>query len=650
MSDRITRFGEWSSPITAAMVASSSVSLTELRITGGVAYWLEGRPDEGGRGVVVRGGPHVAPADVTPVGFNVRTMAHEYGGGAYCVLKDTVVFTNFDDQRLYRLDAGADPIAITPDTGGTHRFADGLITADGATWIGIRERHDLGDAVADVVNQLVAIPVDGSAEPRVLASGRDFYAGPRISPDGDRLAFLAWDLPWMPWDGCEVLVADLGADGSTEPLLVAGRSGEESIWQPEWSPSGDLVFASDRGGWWNLERVRGDDRSVLYAAEAEFGYPQWEFGERSFGFLDDGRIACCYDRGGSTRFAVLDPETGELLDLDLPHDALDWGPNLAVDGTVIGVIAGAADIPPQVVWLDFGARSVDVLREGGEVPVDVGWLSRPVPIEFPTDGGLSAHGLLFRPTNPDHEASPDERPPLIVMSHGGPTSNATSIFDLGIQYWTSRGFAVVDVNYGGSTGYGREYRQRLNGNWGVVDLRDCVNAARFLVEAGEADAERLLIRGGSAGGYTTLCALTFEPDVFAAGASYYGIADLVPFATGDTHKFESSYEHTLVGPWPEAAERYRERSPINHVDRLDTPMLLLQGADDRVVPPSQAEMMVEVLERKSLPHAYLLFQGEGHGFRKAEHKVAALEAELSFYAQVLGLRRDDVPRLELQHL
>jgi dipeptidyl aminopeptidase/acylaminoacyl peptidase len=291
-----------------------------------------------------------------------------------------------------------------------------------------------------------------------------------------------------------------------------------------------------------------------------------------------------------------------------------------------------------------------VLREGGEVPVDVGWLSRPVPIEFPTDGGLSAHGLLFRPTNPDHEASPDERPPLIVMSHGGPTSNATSIFDLGIQYWTSRGFAVVDVNYGGSTGYGREYRQRLNGNWGVVDLRDCVNAARFLVEAGEADAERLLIRGGSAGGYTTLCALTFEPDVFAAGASYYGIADLVPFATGDTHKFESSYEHTLVGPWPEAAERYRERSPINHVDRLDTPMLLLQGADDRVVPPLQAEMMVEVLERKSLPHAYLLFQGEGHGFRKAEHKVAALEAELSFYAQVLGLRRDDVPRLELQHL
>lgn len=647
----VTPYGEWPSPITAEMVSSAANSLSQLRFDDGFAYWVESRPDEGGRTVVMRGSPHVAAADLTPPGFSARTKAHEYGGGAYCVHRGTVVFSNFEDQRLYRQDEGSDPVPITPDTGGAHRFADGIVADDGATWIGIRERHDLGDRVADVVNELVALPIDGSAEPRVLASGRDFYAGPRPSPDGRRLAFLAWDLPWMPWDGCELLVADVAAEGSLgEPVVVAGRSGEESIWQPEWSPDGDLVFASDRSGWWNLERLRGQERHVLHAAEAEFGYPQWVFGERSYGFLGDGRIACCYDRDGVTRFAVLDPATGELLDLDLPHDALDWGPSLAADGAVIGIVAGAADLPVQVLWLDFAARSVEVLRQAAEVPLPGAWFARGEPVEFPTAGDRTAHALLYRPANPEHEAPPDERPPLIVMSHGGPTGKASAVFDLEIQYWTSRGIAVVDVNYGGSTGYGREYRQRLHGNWGVVDLQDCIHAARWLVAEGAADGDRLLIRGGSAGGYTTLRALTAEPDVFAAGASYYGIADLVPFAMGDTHKFESKYEHLLIGPWPETADRYRDRSPINDVDRIATPMLLLQGSEDRVVPPSQAEMMVEVLERKGLPHAYLLFEGEGHGFRRAENQITALEAELSFYAQVLGLHRDDVPVLEIRHL
>jgi dipeptidyl aminopeptidase/acylaminoacyl peptidase len=525
------------------------------------------------------------------------------------------------------------------------------VTADGAWWLGVRERHDVGDRVADVVNELVAIPTDGSASPRILAGGRDFYANARISPDGTRVAFLSWDLPWMPWDGTELSVGAFSADAElTDVRTVAGRDGEESIWEPEWSPGSDLVFASDRSGWWNLEAIRDGERRVLHAAEAEFGAPQWTFGDRSFGFLADGRIACSYDRDGRTRFAVLDPENGELLDLDLPHDALRFGPALAVEGSTIVIVAGSATIPNQVVALDFDARSVEVLKESVSVEIDIEHLSVPRAIEFPTEGGLTAHGLFYAPLNADAEGPSGTVPPLIVLAHGGPTGSTTPLFDLGIQYWTTRGFAVVDVNYGGSTGYGRAYRQRLNGQWGVVDLQDCVNAARYLVNRGEVDGDRLVIRGGSAGGYVTICALTWT-ELFAAGATYFGIADLVPFAEGDTHKFESRYEHTMVGPWPEAEALYRERSPINDVDQLSTPMLVLQGSEDEVVPPAQAELIVAALDARGIPHAYLLYEGEGHGFRRAENIVAAREAELSFYAQILGFEpAGDVPRLAITHL
>ncbi len=643
-------YGTWPSPITPQMLASAGVRLGQPWLEDGVAYWLEGRPTEGGRMVLVKGDPFTTPTDVTPPGFNVRSMVHEYGGGAYAVHRGSIFLSNFEDQRLYRQDPGAEPVALTKETEGRHRFADGRLTADGSLWIGVRERHEGSGRPDEVVNELVALPPNGSGEARVIAAGRDFYACPRISPDGSHLSFLAWDLPWMPWDGCEAFVATLARDGElTSVEHVAGRDGEESIWQPAWSPGGELHFASDRSGWWNLERVRGGERQPLHPAEMEFGSPAWQFGSSSYGFLPDGRIVCHYTTQGVLHLAALDPETGELLDLDVPHTAEGWGPSLVVEGETIVFIAGAPTIPPQVVWLDFGARSIEVLREAHTTDVDPAYFSVPRQIEFPTEGGLTAFAHLYLPVNPDATGPKDGRPPLIVMSHGGPTGDATPIFDLETQFWTSRGFAVVDVNYGGSTGFGRAFRQRLNGNWGVVDLQDCVNAARYLATQGEVDGERLLIRGGSAGGYTTLCALTFT-DVFAAGASYYGISDLEPFATGETHKFESRYEHTLVGPYPEAAELYRERSPINHVDRLSTPMLLLQGADDEVVPPSQAEVMVEALERKGLPYAYLLFEGEGHGFRKAENLVASFEAELSFYAQVLGFERDDVPRLEIRNL
>jgi dipeptidyl aminopeptidase/acylaminoacyl peptidase len=647
----VAPFGTWPSPVTADLVARAGTRQTAPFLAGGTAWWLEGRPLEGGRIVLMRATPGGEPEDVTPAGFNVRTMVHEYGGGAYCVHDGVVFFSNFDDQRLYRQDPGAPPVPITPETESRHRYADGRVTADGTLWIGVRERHEGSGLPEEVVNELVAIPTDGSGEPRVVAGGRDFYAAPRISPDGTKLCFLAWNLPWMPWDGCELFSAELRPDGSLGEIEhVAGRDGTESIWQPEWSrPAGDLVFVSDRSGWWNLERVREGARQRLHPAEAEFGYPAWTLGASSYAFLGDGRIVCGYEHEGRTRFGVLDPESGELGPLDLPYDA--WRtPFLAAEGSTALLVAGSAVVPSQVARLELATGSSEVLRESSRVDVDPAWFSVPEAIEFPTEGGLTAHALFYPPANPDFVAPEGERPPLIVMSHGGPTGSASPVFSLEKQFWTSRGFAVVDVNYGGSTGYGRAFRERLNGQWGVIDLQDCVNAAHWLVERGEADPERLLITGGSAGGYTTICALTFT-DEFAAGASYFGLADLEQFGQGDTHKFELRYEHTLVGPYPERADLYRERSPIHFVDRISTPMLVLQGADDKIVPPSHAEVIVEALRENGIPHAYLLFEGEGHGFRKAENIVASLEAELSFYAQILGFEpADRLPRLELEHL
>ncbi|HUG63765.1 MAG TPA: S9 family peptidase [Gaiellaceae bacterium] len=647
----VAPYGTWASPISAEMVAQAGVRLSAPWIENGVVWWLEGRASEAGRVVLVRLEPGGSSEEIVPAGLNVRTAVHEYGGGAYCIHGGVAFVSSFEDQRLYRLDPGAAPIAITPDVSDRrHRYADGRITPDGALWIGVRERHAESDSSKDVVNELVAIPTDGSSEPRVIVGGRDFYSTPRISPDGVRLAFLAWNLPWMPWDGCELHAADLAPDGTVSGIQrVAGEDGVESIWQPEWSPAGDLVFVSDRSGWWNLERMHDGTRHTLHPLEAEFGYPAWSFGTRSYAFLGDGRVVCAYDSEGFTHFALLDPETGDLSPLELGLDS--WGaPYVCAEGTTAVAVAGAAMLPARVERVDLATGRQETLRVSVESPVDPAYFSAPRAIEFPTEGGLTAHAFLYPPTSPDFEAPSGERPPLIVESHGGPTGNATAAFSLGRQYWTSRGFAVVDVDYGGSTGYGRAYRERLNGQWGVVDLQDCVNAARYLVEQGEVDPDRLVITGGSAGGYTTICALTFT-DEFAAGATYFGIADLEQFGGGETHKFELQYEHTLVGPYPERADLYRERSPIHFTERCTTPMLVLQGTEDRIVPPSQAELIVDALRERGIPHAYLLYEGEGHGFRKAENIVGSLEAELSFYAQVLGFEpAGDIPRLELANL
>jgi len=651
--ETLAPYGTWPSPISAELVANAGTRLTGAEIGEHGVWWLEGRPGESGRVVLMRLRPGGEPEDAVPADFNVRTRVHEYGGGSYTLYGETAYCSRFEDQRLYRIAPGSEPVAITPDRpGATHRYADGRIIPDGRLWIGVRERHEGSGAPSEIVNELVAIPTDGSSEPRILAGGRDFYSSPRVSPDANRLAFLAWDHPWMPWDGCELFVADLAEDGGLGELeLVAGRNGEESIWQPEWSRAGDLVFASDRSGWWNLERIRDGARSVLLEAEAEFGYPAWVFGARSYAFLGDSRIFCAYEQGGRMRFGILDADTGDLEDVAVPHDGWWWtGPVLAARGSTVVYIAGSPMIPNQVVRLELSTGAVEVLRTSGELPVDESYLSAPRAIEFPTGQGRTAHALFYPPTSPEHEAPPGELPPLLVKSHGGPTGAATRVLDLENQFWTSRGFAVVDVNYGGSTGFGRAYRERLNGQWGVVDVEDCLNAARYLVARGEADGDRLLITGGSAGGYTTMCALTFT-DEFAAGTTYYGISDLERFETGDGHKFELMYNHTLIGRYPDEAKRYRARSPIHFVDRISTPMLVLQGADDEVVPPPQSELIVHALDERRVPHAYLLFEGEGHGFRKAETLGASLEAELSFYAQILGFEPGDpIPKLAIDHL
>jgi dienelactone hydrolase len=633
-------YGSWRSPISADLVVAGSSSLSQIRLDGEDVYWIEQRPREAGRNVVVRRNRHGHTADVLPAPFNARTRVHEYGGGAYLVSRSTIYFANFADQRVYRLAAGdgeapaAPPQPLTP-AGIDMRYNDFVMDESRHRLLCVREDHT---GAGEAVNTLVALPLDGESAGQVLVSGNNFYASPRLSPDGQRLAWLTWRHPNMPWDGCELWVAEIGADGKpVRPALIAGGQ-NESIFEPQWSAAGALHFVSDRTGWWNLYRlsdVVNGEAVPLYPMEAEFGLPQWVFGMSTYAFDPAGDIVCAYQQAGVWH-ALLLPMVSDTQPTPGRGDvaALTFFTDLVGGATGVYCIAGSPVDAPAVIELDVRNAAVDVLRRSSDAWVDPGHLSQPQSIEFPTTDGATAYGIFYPPANKDYDGAPGERPPLIVMSHGGPTGAAEATFNLKIQYWTSRGLAVLDVNYGGSTGYGRAYRERLKGNWGIVDVDDCANGALYLARQGLVDGERLAIRGGSAGGYTTLAALTFR-DVFKAGASYYGVSDLETLAT-DTHKFESRYLDGLVGPYPAQRELYVARSPIHHTEQLSAPMIILQGLEDRVVPPSQAEQMYAAVKAKGLPVAYLTFPGEQHGFRQAANIKRAMEAELYFYSRVFG--------------
>ncbi len=622
----VAPYGAWESPITAQSVTRAEILFTDsLEVNGGFVYWAESRPEEGGRTVVMRRRPTGPPEDVTPPGGNARSRVHEYGGGAYAVRDGVVYFVEFTDQRLYRHRPGRQPEPITPPPASPagDRHAD-LAFGDGFL-ICIRERHGGGE----VVNELVRLPLDGSAIPERVASGHDFFSSPRLSPDGRKLAWLAWDHPNMPWNGTGLYLADLGPDGRPgEARLVAGGPGE-SIFQPEWSPDGVLHFASDRTGWWNLYRQVDGQAQRVAAVAGDVGAPQWVFRLRRYAFLEDGSIAATYTGPAGTTLLIHEAD-GTARSLPTPGT---WLSAPVADGRRLYLVAGSPTTPYAVVALDTVDGDCEVVRAPEGPRNDLSRGSVPQRVSFPTPDG-PAHAYYYPPTNPGFAAPEGELPPLLVTIHGGPTSAARPVLDPEVQFWTSRGFALADVDYGGSTGYGRAYWERLRGRWGIVDVRDCALAAAHLAEAGKADPTRLAIRGGSAGGYTTLAALAFRAE-FAAGASHFGVADLELLAR-DTHKFESRYLDWLVGPYPEQQATYHERSPIYHLEGIDRPVILFQGLEDRVVPPEQAEIMAAALRERGVPVAHITFPGEGHGFRKAENIARTLEAELSFYAQIFG--------------
>ena len=594
-------YGSWASPISPEDLVKGAVGLHEVQADGDDLWWDEGRPEEGGRIQLVRNGE-----DVLPDGFAARTRVHEYGGGAWRAHGGVLFFANWADQRLHRLDPGGEPVPLTPDG---CRYADLDVAPDGSYLVAVREDHR-GDGEA--INEIVRIDTS-TGEERVLVSGPDFVASPRIDPATLCLAWTQWDHPDMPWDAAEVWAGD--ADAGEAERIAGGRGEWASL--PTWADDGSLWFTSDREGFARVHRwMGGDEIEVLDdLPNADVATPSWVF--RMARFVPD--VALAYSQDGVDR----------LDGIDSPYTA--WS---SVVPSPDGIAAVAAGFSQEPAILAGPPHDLQVIRPPRDLGLRGEQISQPESIEFPSAGGRTAYALYYPPTNPDLAAPDGEKPPLLVDIHGGPTSAARSQFQLGVQFWTSRGFAVVDVNYGGSTGYGRRFRNLLRGQWGVVDVEDCVAAARHLADRGDVDGDRLAIRGGSAGGFTTLAALAFH-DTFAAGVSKYGVADLAVLAQ-ETHKFESRYLDSLIGPWPEAEAVYRERSPLFHADDIRVPLLVLQGLEDEVVPPNQSELIVEALQRNGIPVTYLAFEGEQHGFRKAETIIAATQAELAFYGEVFG--------------
>lgn len=631
-------YGSWPTPFTSEVVVTHAVRLSDVRVDGFDVIWSEGRPAEGGRTTLVRLSPDGHRTELLPPEVNARTTVHEYGGGAWWVRDGVLWYANWDDQRLYRRDPDtgrARALTAPPGLPRGDRYADGDVSPDGRWIVCVRERHVKQGGALDVRNEIVRLAAHEPSTPEVLVSGPDFVSDPRWGPDG-QLCWLEWDHPNMPWDGTRLCV---GAPGA-EPELVAGGP-EESVSEPQWLPDGSLVFISDRDGWWNLYRRAAKSSRVeaLTELEAEIGVPQWVLGFSRYAVLPDGRIVFARIRDGFDGVAVRLTD-GTVADLDLPFTFVQC--LRAAEGSSIVLVAATPTAEDAVLRVSLGSESEVARIETLRAPRDLGQfgisqehISVPRAVEFPSAGGRTAYGLLYNPVSPGFTGPEGELPPLLIDVHGGPTAQTLPELDLDIQYWTSRGFAVLCVNYGGSTGFGREYRDLLREAWGVVDVEDSVWAARWLVDRGQADPARCAIRGGSAGGFTTLAALVWEDVVFSAGGDYFGVADLEAMAV-ETHKFESRYLDSLVGPYPEARDRYRDRSPIQHVDRFSTPLIVLQGLEDEVVPPNQATMIVEALKRKGVPVAYLPFPGEQHGFRRAENIRRALDGELSFYGQIFG--------------
>jgi dipeptidyl aminopeptidase/acylaminoacyl peptidase len=645
-------YGSWSSPITSDLIVSSSIGLGAILHDGTDVFWIESRPQEQGRSVVVRRTGEGTSTDITPPVqadgqdvFNVRTRVHEYGGGAYLVSDGIVYFCNDKDQRIYRQKIGELPVAITqpPQQEMGLRYADGVKDATRERMIWVREDHTTG--ARQPVNTLISIRLDGAGAQAVLQSGRDFYSNPRISPDGLSLAWLEWEHPNMPWIGCELWVGRFNPAGAIiSKRLVAGGN-DESVFQPEWSPDGVLYFISDRlavesdhGRWWNLYRIKGDpstDGSIVEAVHplaAEFGQPQWTFRMSTYAFESVGQLICSYVQDAIYRMMTIDVQSLRATQIDSVYSEIS---DVCASRGHVYFRGGSYTSPTAIVDLEIVSGRITVLKLSSTQDVERmrAYISEPKSVTFPTGNGLKAHGVFYPPRNPDFVAPRGELPPLIVHSHGGPTAAASSTLNLQTQFWTSRGFAVLDVNYGGSTGYGREYRLRLQGQWGIVDVEDCVNGAKHVAEMGEVDGENWAVSGGSASGFTTLAALTFRKE-FKTGASYYGVSDLEALAK-DTHKFESHYLDGLVGPYPECKDLYEARSPIHSARLLSVPVVFFQGAEDKIVPPQQAEEMVSSMRKRGTPFLCLLFDGEQHGFRRAENIRRALDAELYFYATFL---------------
>jgi dipeptidyl aminopeptidase/acylaminoacyl peptidase len=659
-------YGTWPSPISAADVARQQRLASYPLGIGKDVWWQQRLPAEGGRVTVVHLGPDGKQHALLPAPWNARTRVHEYGGLSYLPVPasqrsrtgSAIVFANFPDQRLYlletpRREGAGQPRPLTPDAGGgpgqpALRFADFTLSPDRSELWCVQERHSDGK----VTRAIVAVPLDGSAAEnpaavRELVTGADFFAFPTPSPDGRRLAWICWNHPRMPWDGTELRVAVI-EDGVPGPGRLVKGGMQESVVAPLWRDAASLYVVTDWPGWWNVYQVGllGEPPQALYPAEEEFADPLWQLGARPYAVLADGRLAVLHGVGGM-RLGVLDPETGDLAGLDTGFPLFASG--LSADGMSVLAVAGGPATPLAIVRVDVATGGTHVLwQESAAVP-DAAYLPEPRQVRLEGRYGRAVHAYVYPPSSPDVTAPDGERPPYVVWVHGGPTANALPLLDIEKAYFTSRGIGVVDVNYGGSSGYGRRYRERLRRQWGVVDVEDAIAAARSLAGAGEADPARLAIRGGSAGGWTALAAVTTHAGteaLFAAATSYFGVADLREFAT-QTHDFESRYLDGLIGPLPGFEAVYIERSPAGHVTTATCPILLLQGLDDPVVPPAQSEAIAAQLAAHGIPYAYLGFEGESHGFRRIETITACLEAELSFYAQILGFTAPGIPELKL---